>query len=202
MGRNVRARAAAARSPKRTAGTGRTLPAGAWFVVAVVVVALGTVGLTRLGGSPDAKSSVAYDRRTRELTFDLPAFDGGRLDSAALRGTPTVVNFYASWCQVCNQEMPDFEKVHRSLGDKVHIVGVNAQSRDSDSAARRMVASTGVTYPTAKDRGDQLLRQFNLTGALPTTLFVDARGTVVDVHNGGLTQAQLEALVEQNFGVS
>ena len=79
---------------------------------------------------------------------------------------------------------------------------MNAQSRDADGPAQAMVRRTGVTYPTARDRDDALLQKFNLTGALPTTLFIDAEGIVVDVHNGGLTADQLAANIDRDFGVS
>ena len=205
-----------ARRPAASRGAGRPLarggrkPAptsgrsvGVWVAVVALVVGLGAVGLSRLdsGAAQDA-ATVAYDGATNKLEFDLPTFDGGRLSTVALAGKPVVVNFYASWCTVCDAEMPDFEQVHQSLGDKVQIVGVNAQSRDADGPAQAMVARAGVTYPTARDRDDTLLRKFNLTGALPTTLFIDAQGIVVDVHNGGLTAAQLEASIDRAFGVS
>lgn len=73
---------------------------------------------------------------------------------------------------------------------------------DSDSAQAGMVARTGVTYPTARDHSDDLLRLFNTSGALPTTLFIDATGRVVNVHNGGLDQSSLKAAVRQYLGIA
>lgn len=98
--------------------------------------------------------------------------------------------------------MPDFQAVHTALGPKVNFLGVNPQSNDSDSAQAEMVARTRVTYPTARDHNDDLLRLFNTSGALPTTLFIDATGRVVNVHNGGLDQTSLKAAVQQYLGIT
>ena len=88
-----------------------------------------------------------------------------------------------------------------TTGGVVAFLGVNPQSNDSDRAQAAMVRRTGVTYPTARDADDTLLRQFNTSGALPTTLFVSPDGRVVDVHNGGLDEASLQRLIATDLGV-
>ena len=170
-----------------------------------VVAALVAVGLNRSGSaSPSAQMQVSYDAGTKALAFRLPAFAGGTVATADFAGKPMVLNFYASWCEVCDKEMPAFERVHQQFGDRVKFLGVNPQQggSDTDSAEAAMVARTGVTYPTARDAHNTLLAKFNTSGALPTTLFVDATGHVVDVHNGGLTEAGLTELIGRDLGVT
>jgi thiol-disulfide isomerase/thioredoxin len=195
--KQARARAQAARQRRhrlaRLAGVGASL----------LVVALTAIWVTAQVRHEGARAgAVRFDRSTGQLAFDLPAFTGGRITSTSLAGTPLVINFYASWCQVCNAEMPQFERVHQKLAGKVHFLGVNPQSNDTDAAQAAMVRRTGVTYPTARDAGDVLLNQFNTTGALPTTLLITASGRVVDVHNGGLDQAGLQGLIARDLRVS
>ncbi|GAC1610156.1 MAG: hypothetical protein NVS3B26_15420 [Mycobacteriales bacterium] len=194
-------RVAAARARARRERRRRLLTVSAAVVAVIAAVALVGVGLSRTGQS-DAGARVSYDARSRVLDFSLPAFSGGSVGSAQLRGKPAVVNFYASWCTVCNSEMPDFQAVHDQAGEKVAFVGVNPQSNDSDDSQAAMVKSTGVRYPTVRDRSDQLLRTFNTTGALPTTVFLDAQGQVVQVHNGGYDQQSLKAAIAQYLGVT
>jgi thiol-disulfide isomerase/thioredoxin len=172
----------------------------AGVAVAAAVLLVGT-GLSR-AGRPDAGFSAAFDRHAGTLEFQLPAFAGGTVSSAALRGKPAVVNFYASWCEVCHAELPAFQAVHQQAGDTVAFVGVNPQSNDSDGAQADMIKETGVRYPTARDRHDDLLRLFNTTGGLPTTLFLDAQGRVVQVHNGGFDEGTLKAAIRQYLGVA
>lgn len=167
----------------------------------MAVFAFVIAGLAR-AGRPDAGFQAALDRHTGVLDFRLPAFAGGTVSTAALHGKPAVVNFYASWCEVCHAELPAFQAVHEQLGDKVAFVGVNPQSNDSDKAQAAMIREAGVRFPTARDRQDDLLRLFNTTGGLPTTLFLDAQGRVVQVHNGGFDEGTLTAAVRQYLGVA
>jgi cytochrome c biogenesis protein CcmG/thiol:disulfide interchange protein DsbE len=175
----------------------------AWAASALLVVALAAIWVTTQVRHEGARAgTVGFDRSSGQLAFDLPAFAGGRITSTSLAGTPLVLKFYASWCQVCNAEMPQFQRVHQALAGKVNFLGVNPQSNDTDVAQAAMVRRTGVTYPTARDAGDVLLTKFNTSGALPTTLLITASGRVVDVHNGGLDQAGLQGLIARDLGVT
>jgi len=194
-------RAAVAAAGRAQARRRRLATRAGAAVAAVAVLALVAFGVAR-SGAADRGFQARYDSSTRQLNVSLPTFKGGTVSSAGLAGRPTVLNFYASWCTVCNREMPDFQAVHTALGPKVNFLGVNPQSNDSDSAQAEMVARTGVTYPTARDHNDDLLRLFNTSGALPTTLFIDATGRVVNVHNGGLDQTSLKAAMQQYLGIT
>jgi cytochrome c biogenesis protein CcmG, thiol:disulfide interchange protein DsbE len=130
----------------------------------------------------------------------LAALDGGddRTLGELLGTTPVVVNFFASWCAPCVDEMPAFEDVHQELGDQVTFVGMANQDSHDDALAT--VAATGVTYPTFDDPDASALTYFGgLT--MPTTVFIDAEGEVVDVNSGPLTEAELRAKLDDLFGV-
>jgi len=183
----------------RTPKNRRPLAVAAAVLAAALVVAVVTTTTTgRAGG--DA-SSVAFDRETGVLDFRASTFTGDTVDSSELRGTPVVLNFYASWCAICDRELPDFQRVSERLDGAVRVIGVNPQSNDTDDAQAAMIARNGVTFPTLRDPSDELLRQFNLTGGLPTTVFVDADGRVRKVHNGLLTEQLLLDEIRTSFGV-
>lgn len=149
-----------------------------------------------------AATAVRYDRASRRLDFSLPGTEGGTVTAAGLLGRPAVLNLYASWCGPCAVELPAFERVHQALGDRVAFLGVNPASHDSEAAARALIRATGVTYPTARDPADAVLRAFSPAGALPVTVFLDADGRVVDTHFGALTDASLRGAVASLLGVS
>jgi cytochrome c biogenesis protein CcmG/thiol:disulfide interchange protein DsbE len=163
----------------------------------VVTVALGltlavlAALLTTSRGADGGTLSVSYDRDSQVLDFRGPTFAGGTVDSEELRGRPVVLNFYASWCTVCDRELPDFQRVAERLDGRVQVLGINPQSNDTTAAQSRMIERAGITYPTLPDPTDELLRQFNTTGGLPTTVFVSADGVVRKVHNGLLTEQLL-----------
>jgi thiol-disulfide isomerase/thioredoxin len=116
-----------------------------------------------------------------------------------LTGAPVVVNFFASWCVPCVEEMPAIEAVHQSLGDQVTFVGLANQDRDEDALAT--VEATGVTYPTYGDPGASAITYFGGL-SMPTTVFIAADGTVVDVNSGALSEAELRARITGLFGIA
>jgi cytochrome c biogenesis protein CcmG/thiol:disulfide interchange protein DsbE len=116
-----------------------------------------------------------------------------------LTGAPVVVNFFASWCVPCVEEMPAIEAVHQSLGDRVTFVGLANQDRDEDALAT--VDATGVTYATYGDPDASAITYFGGL-SMPTTVFIAADGTVVDVNNGPLTEAELRAKITDVLGVA
>ncbi len=116
-----------------------------------------------------------------------------------LTGKPVVVNFFASWCAPCVEEMPAVEAVHQSLGDQVTIIGLANQDGRDDSLAT--VEATGVTYPTYADPDGSAITYFGGI-AMPATVFIAADGTVVDVVNGELSEAELRAKLTDLFGIT
>ena len=193
----ARLRRPAAGAAARAAGR-RVFVGGA---TAVALVLAGVVALSTSRGSAEVDAmEVSYDRSAQVLVFSGPTFDGRTFDLAA-SGRPAVVNFYASWCTICDRELPDFQRASEALAGDVQFVGVNPQSNDTDAAQAEMIERGGVTYPTVRDADDALLREFNTTGGLPTTLFVDADGVVRKVHNGLLTEQALRQTVTDVLGV-
>jgi len=121
-------------------------------------------------------------------------FDGTAGSLAELRGTPVVVNFWASWCPACVAEMPDFEEIHQHFGDRVVFVGMNTQEFDL-AAAEALVEQTGVTYRLAHDPQGLIYQQFGGI-AMPTSLFIDEDGQLVEIHSGTLFADQLREKIE------
>jgi thiol-disulfide isomerase/thioredoxin len=178
-----------------------------------LVAALGVVAVAD-GGGAEGAGDAAGSRGTSEgyelspvgelpgsvAEVRLGSLDGGDDRSLGeLTGTtPVVVNFFASWCVPCIDEMPAFERVHRSLGDRVAFVGM--VNRDAPEDALATVEATGVTYPTFDDPDASALTYFGGL-AMPTTVFIDEAGEVVDVNSGALTEAELRARITDLFGV-
>lgn len=181
----------------------RRRPAVAIAVAVALVAATVVALLTSTGGGTggDEGLDVAYDPASQVVEFRGQAFDGSTVDTAQLRGTPIVLNFYASWCGVCDRELPDFQRVSEQLAGRLQVLGANPQSNDTTSAQAQMIERSQVTYPTFADPSDELLRQFNTTGGLPTTVFIDAAGVVRKVHNGLLTEQLLLDEIDRSLGV-
>lgn len=131
---------------------------------------------------------------------ELPDLEGdGTLHLPAdLEGTPAVLNFWATWCAFCVEEMPDIEEVHQQLGDRVTVVGIDQD--DSVEEARTLAERTGVTYRLVVDADGSYFRAVQGRG-MPTTVFVDADGTIVHRHSGPLDAPQLRRLIREHLDV-
>ena len=138
---------------------------------------------------------------TSTADVTMAALDGGpdRKLGELLGSEPVVINFYASWCGPCVTEMPAFEQVHQDVGDRVTIIGMAYQ--DSDEHARATVERTGVTYPTFGDSGQDAVTYFGGIN-MPTSVFIDADGKVVDVHSRALDEDALRSALEDRFGIA
>jgi cytochrome c biogenesis protein CcmG, thiol:disulfide interchange protein DsbE len=159
-------------------------------VAGVVVVALGAVVaavlLTGGGGGTATKGT-----GRPAPAFELPNLDEskGTVSLASFRGKPVLVNFWATWCTPCIEEMPMLEAAHRREGAKVAFLGIDRQDFRPDAQA--FLRRAGVTYESAYDRDGELDDAYRLRG-MPTSVFIDAGGRVVDQVTGPLTRARLD----------
>ena len=175
-----------------------------WALLGVVVASLAvlaTVGALAFRGS----GTSTKDFNATQSAFDLPALTGdGHVSLAQHAGRPVVVNFFASWCVYCNEELPGFVQVAKATRGTVDFVGVNTDDTGDGAAMARRFDLAGVGFALAKDIGpspsSQLWSTFGGQG-LPVTAFYDATGKVVDFSGGMLTQTDLEARIKKNFGV-
>jgi thiol-disulfide isomerase/thioredoxin len=172
-------------------------PARAALSVAALVAAIAIVGCGNSGaGNPDSRLSVEQAKQPLSgappqlasiraqadqlLSGGSDAFDQ-RLQ--ALRGTPVVVNKWASWCGPCRFEFPWFQSLAEKRGGQIAFLGVN--SNDSDSSAKQFLSELPLPYPSYSDPDLNIAQ--DLGGppqAFPTTTFYDRSGKQVFSHPG------------------
>jgi cytochrome c biogenesis protein CcmG, thiol:disulfide interchange protein DsbE len=138
------------------------------------------------------------ERRLGRATVD------GRLALGELRGAPVVLNFWASWCPPCREEAPRLERAWRAArGRGVVFLGLDMQDLTGD--ARDFMREFGISYPTVRDPGDEVARDWGVSG-LPETFFISAHGRVVAHVIGAISSGQLRegiaaAMAGRPFGV-
>ena len=117
------------------------------------------------------------------------AASDGRVDLTELRGTPVVVNFWASWCVPCREEAPLLERGWRAArGEGVLFVGLNMQDLSGD--AHDFLREFGQTFPNVRDPTNETARRWGVTG-IPETFFVSRQGDVVGHVIGVVSERQL-----------
>lgn len=152
------------------------------------------------GIEPCPEGVAAPDAAVPGLPGDaLPCLDGsGPVDLSALRGTPLVVNVWASWCAPCRAEMPVLRDAARDWGDDVRVLGIAINDDPVRSLA--LLEELGVTFPSVVDR-EAVTRSALAYPGPPVTYFVRPDGTIAGRHDGAiLARAQLDALVAEYLG--
>jgi thiol-disulfide isomerase/thioredoxin len=119
---------------------------------------------------------------------------GPAVDTAGLDGQVTVVNFWASWCDPCREEMPMLASVAEETGDNVRFIGVN--TKDDPEAAADFLETSGVRFEQLHDPDGELLRRLGTVQGLPVTLALDADGAVTLTHIGQIDEDTLVDALE------
>jgi cytochrome c biogenesis protein CcmG, thiol:disulfide interchange protein DsbE len=182
---------------------------GRWAVIAAVVLflALLVYGLESRGPDDAIDSALADGRAAPAPAFtlelleqgDIPAalraplgkaFADGRVSLSELRGTPVVLNLWASWCTPCREEAPRLQRGWERWGRKgVAFLGLNIQDLRGD--ARSFAKRFGITHPSVRDARRGVADSYGATG-IPETFFVDARGRVVGHVIGVVAERELD----------
>lgn len=162
-----------------------------WWLAGLLLLAL--LGCRAPGpqsGAPEA--AVAHSTATPRpaLAFELPTPDGGALALSDYAGQVVLVNFWASWCPPCNDEMADLEAYYREhQAEGFVIIGINVE--ESPEVVNAFIERHAVTFPIALDLDGKLLREYRAPG-LPTSYFVDREGNLLGYWPGPLTAERLD----------
>ena len=110
------------------------------------------------------------------------------------RGSPIILNFWASWCPPCRDETPHFEKVSRLYSEKdVVVIGINVQ--DDLTNANEYIKEFDVTFGNGMDMNGRIMVDYGVTG-LPVTFFLDREGMIIGTWVGSIGERSLETRAE------
>lgn len=164
-----------------------------WAALTLLAAILGAlwVGATRVAGdaiNPTGKPPAPQiDHPAPDFTLATP--DGGELTLSDLKGTPVILNFWATWCPPCRAEIPALEAAWRSFDGAGIILGVDVQ--ESPDAVTAFMQNLDMTYPVVLDPDTRIARLYQVR-AYPTTYFIDSRGVIVDIYTGPLNEPLLQ----------
>lgn len=158
--------------------------------------AAGKTGATT-GTSAATAGTTAAPAANAAPDFTVYDTDGNAVTLSSFQGKPTVVNFWASWCGYCKQEMPDFQAAYEKYGDQVNFVMVdtNGGGGDSISDAQSVISKNGFTFPVYFDTDNSGASAYGVRG-IPASYFIAADGSLVSSNRGAMSGDALTAAIE------
>ncbi len=151
-------------------------------------------GLLLAGALPGAQAqNVAKPWPASRALPPLAGTDlqGKAWDLAALRGRAVLVNFWATWCAPCKEEMPALQTLAELEGERLAMLAVNA--REPLPRVRRYAQATGPTLPVLPDPQGAITRAWGVT-VFPTTVLIDTRGRPQRTITGAVDWSDAPAL--------
>ena len=122
--------------------------------------------------------------------FTLKSQKNGNLKLSELRGKVVLINFWASWCGPCRQEMPVLDELYRHYRSlDFTILGVNVEQNSDD--AKSLLKDVPVTFPILFDTENKISKLYDVKG-MPSTILVDRDGNIRYVHMGYQAGAEAE----------
>jgi peroxiredoxin len=160
-----------------------TSPTGERYGPVQMPAALTTAGL-----------DVAAEEGALAPDFLLETMDDSELRLSDLRGQPVIINFWATWCKPCRQEMPRFvEAYDEHAAEGLVVVAVNLQ--EGKSIVRPFAEDFGMDFPIVVDRDGEVGDRYRLLG-LPTTFFIDREGVIRSIYTGPFEEKQNDTNVQ------
>ena len=143
--------------------------------------------------SLDAPAGPGVGRQAPDLR--LESLDGRQVSLADYAGQVVLLNFWATWCPPCKEEIPAIERAYQAhRDDGLVVLGIN--DGEAAEVVRAFAGELGITYPVLIDRRGDVAAQYRRRG-LPLTVIVDRDGVIQVRHEGYLTAGQLDSYLSR-----
>jgi thiol-disulfide isomerase/thioredoxin len=145
----------------------------------------------RLAHASASGATITFLReRANVPPFTAPDLAGRQISTEALRGKVVLVNFWATWCPPCREEIPDLVALQRKYPEHLQIIGISQDSAPP-SVVQQFAAARGMNYPTVMST-PEIEKLFPGVYALPTTFLIDREGRLAKKHIGMLNASLIE----------
>jgi len=167
---------------------------GIWVGIFLVGAAIGVYFVLNRGVIMPAPEDLMVVEIEKEApVFELEDMQGNLVNLTDLRGQVVVLNFWATWCGPCVEEMPMFER-YQAQHPEILLVGVNEE--EGNPKVQSFLDKTGFTYLMLLDKHAQAAEQYQIM-TLPTSIFIDESGTIRFQHIGYMSETQFDDYLEK-----
>lgn len=172
-----------------------------WISIAIAVLVVGVIIFMN--------QSNTGNRDTRpEAGFTAPDFtllneEGKEVTLSQLKGKPVFINFWASWCPPCKEEMPLIQEAYEKYGDQVVFLGVNLTFQDSREEAISFMKSNGYEMPILFDDNPDVKKtvaKLYRAESIPTSFFIDKNGVIQIKKIGAMNYDEIESNINKIIG--
>ena len=126
--------------------------------------------------------------------FELQTLDGNSIRLSDLKGMPVLINFWATWCSPCRQEMPAIESRFEANRDHMAMLAVNFDESEED--VQSFTQELNLKFPVLLDPGAKVQDLYRVRG-YPTTFFIDSDGIIQIINVGVMSEKQLDGYLDQ-----
>ena len=129
--------------------------------------------------------------------FELTKLDGTNVKLSDLKGKKVILNFWATWCGPCQQEMPDMEAFYKEHKENVEILAINYTPSEKGGGIEKVsnfAKEKGITFPILLDKNIDVTTAYKVI-TIPTSYFIDTKGVIQDKFIGPMTQKEMEKRV-------
>jgi len=127
--------------------------------------------------------------------FTLQSADGSTVRLADLKGKPVFINFWATWCGPCREEMPAMQELYEQYRDQGLVI-LAVDMEEDVRLVRRWIDQGGYTFTFVLDSDGEQVKRYNVN-ASPTSYFVGRDGVIRDLKLGALSRDEMRAKVEK-----
>jgi len=119
------------------------------------------------------------EKNKPSIDFTLPDLEGKMTSLSDYKGKAIFLNFWATWCPPCREEMPSIQRLHEKLGNDQLVILALAESSGSSEQIGKFMQENKYTFKVLNDVKREVAAKYQIVG-VPTTFFIDKKGIIVD----------------------
>ncbi|MGN7471926.1 TlpA family protein disulfide reductase [Brevibacillus sp. SAFN-007a] len=161
------------------------------FIIMLAVIAIYNNNQTK-NGSPDQIPKIGFTAPH----FSLSSLDNQTYQVAGKRDKPVILNFWASWCGPCREEVPYLKELYEKYKDRLDFYAINLTANDDVESAKAFVKEFGLSFPILLDETGKIANLYQVI-SIPTTYFINTNGIITQKIIGATDPGSFEQYMKE-----